>query len=1054
MKPSEKLQNLPIRYKFLIVFIGVFTLTLSLASFVTYTLVRITIEKNIESELANTNTSLVNIVGNAANGSIRNYLRAIAEKNLDIVRYAYNQYEEGRLTERQAKELSTGMLLCQAIGKTGYIYVLNSRGVLDVHPKELLRGANISQYTFIQEQIRRKHGYLEYEWKNPGETKERPKALYMTYFKPWDWIISASSYRGEFKHLVNAANLRDSILSVRFGKTGYPFIIDSHGTFIIHPKLEGKNSINAKDADGRLFIKEICERKHGKIIYPWQNPGEPFPRQKLVFFDYIPEFDWIVASSSYLEEFYAPLATLRYTIIATFIAAVALVSLFTFQVSGTVTKPLQQLMEKFSAAAAGNLSVRLQGFGRDEVGQLGRFFNELMGKLEAEIQERLQAEKALKKSEQTMVDIIDFLPDATVVIDQESKVIAWNHAMEQMTGVNAPSVLGKGNYAYALPFYGERRPILIDLVTVPDKEIEDKYAHIERRGKILFGECYADALPTGKRYLFATAVALHDPQGRVVGAIESIRDITERKQTEDELQKYQIHLEEIVNSRTAALKTRTNEALMARQAAETANKAKSTFLANMSHELRTPLNAVLGFSELMMRDPQLSADQRENLKTINKSGDHLLAIINDVLEMSKIEAGHTELSLNSFNLHSLIDSVQDMFRLLAGRKGLDFIVQGKRDVPEFIRGDEAKLRQILINLLANAVKFTSEGQILLRLRKQSEQTSPDDQDHIQLCFEVEDTGPGIPQKDSPQLFEAFYQTEFGQYVQGGTGLGLTISRNFVQLMGGDISVISPVKDDRGTCFTFQVMVEKPAAEEVASLQPKSRQLVTGIMPGQPQYRILVVDDKESNRRLLDKILKPLNCMISEVTNGKDALEAWRTFQPHLIWMDLRMPIMDGYEATRLIRKMESEQLDTQEKPSHGPKQVKRTVIIAISASALEIRDVGDLSEDFDDFLKKPFREAEFYTLLQKHLHLQYTYAEHDTHLKDDAIDLAYHLRGVPPDLLAKLQESLEMSDAEEIETLLGMIAESDSALADALLHKADNFEYDTILDMITQAGQA
>lgn len=1053
MKLPDKFRNMPIRFKLLLVYVSLFFLTIMLASLVTYSLVRRTIESNIESELANTTASIVNMVGSTANASIKNYLRAIAEKNKQIVQHIYEQYQAGVLTKEEAKRLAGGVLLSQSIGNTGYIYILNSHGVLEVHPKKPLRGANISEYGFIQEQIRRKEGYLEYEWKNPGESKERPKALYMTYFEPWDWIISASSYREEFKSLINVKDFRDSILAIRFGETGYPYVIDSHGTLVIHPKLEGRNIIDSEDAAGRKFIKEICEKKKGRIVYPWQNPGEPAPREKLVFFDYIREFDWIVASSSYLEEFYAPLKTLRLTIGMTLLGALLLVLPLTLSVSATITRRLKQLKENFSVAAEGDLSVRVSDHARDEVGQLALYFNDLMAKLEAEIAERQQAENALKKSEQTMSDIINFFPDATMVIDRDGKVIAWNQAMEQMTGVKSPEILGKGDHEYSVPFYGKRQPILIDMVTLPDEELEASYAEVGRRGDVMFGEGFVNNLPGGRRYLSATAIALHDPQGNVFGAIEAIRDITERKQTDDELQKYRENLEEIVHARTAELQKVTEEAQEARRAAETANKAKSVFLATMSHELRTPLNAVLGFSELMMRDPQLSVDQRGILETINRSGDHLLAIINDVLEMSKIEVGRTTLSKSSFNLHSLIDSVEDMFHILASQRGLKIIVLLDSEVPRYIKGDEAKLRQILINLLGNAVKFTAEGHITLRIKNDDGAMAEGDGHYLALRFEVEDTGPGISLKDLHTVFDAFCQTESGQFMKGGTGLGLTISRKFVQLMGGDIKVTSPIHNGHGACFAFVINVEPADQTEIAGLQPVKQKRVTGLEQGHPRYRILLVDDKESNRQLLVKMLQPLGFELREAVNGRDAIDIWQAFKPHLIWMDLRMPVMDGYEAAKQIRATEAD-LSNANSPegTHGPAQ--RTVIIAISASALEIQSAKDLPREFDDFLRKPFREAELFRLMQKHLDLRYTCEEPVSCNDEDNFDIPAGLRKLPADLLLRLSDAVEVSDTEEIAAVLDEVADYDSSLAHIMRLKANNFEFDLILALISSAGEA
>ena len=409
VSPAAWLRDLPIRSKLALSYVGLFTLVILPGSLVIYAYVQRTIEANIRSELSNSTAILVNLVQTTANASVRNYLRAVAEKNREIVQSFYQRQQNGKLTETQAKAGAQQVLASQTIGTTGYLYCLNSRGVLEIHPK--LRGADISTYGFVRQQIQRKDGYLEYEWSNPGERLARPKALYMTYFAPWDWIISASSYRAEFSTLVNVEDFRASMSAIQFGKTGYAYVMNSRATLILHPQMQGANILNAKDSTGRLFIRDILARRTGEIIYPWQNPGERRPREKLVIFDYIPEFDWIVASSNYLDEFYGPLHTIRAIILATLVISLLLTLLLTLWLNGIITRPLNELMRHFANSAGGNLAIRMQVRSRDEIGQLARYFNEFMAKLEsynrnlqAEIGVRERAEVDLHEHQQHLED--------------------------------------------------------------------------------------------------------------------------------------------------------------------------------------------------------------------------------------------------------------------------------------------------------------------------------------------------------------------------------------------------------------------------------------------------------------------------------------------------------------------------------------------------------------------------------------------------------------------------------------------------------------------------
>ncbi len=431
-----------IRTKLFISYSSIFLLILIAAGMGVYSFVRLTIEKNIESELQQSTNILLNLVETAAEVSLKNYLRATAEKNLEITEFFHQRTLKGELTEEEAKNQVTEIFLHQHIGESGYIYAIDSGGVLQVHPQPSLVGVNISPYDFVTVQKKKKTGYLVYDWQNPGEKHKRGKALYMAYFAPWDWIISVSSYRSEFRQLVKLEDFRKKILAVSFGKTGYSFVMDLKGNLIIHPKLEGRNILGEKDAKGRYFIREICERKKGKIIYPWQNPGDSTAREKLVIFNFIPQFQWIVASSSYLDEFFAPLTTIRKFMLWAMAAALFLLLPLTLVISRTITAPLQELMASFAKPPDGDFTTRITKPYSGEIGKLASYFNQFMERLEnysnelkKEIRVRARAQKALRQSEEMFSKAFNLSPISILILSYPGgKIISVNDSFIQTTG--------------------------------------------------------------------------------------------------------------------------------------------------------------------------------------------------------------------------------------------------------------------------------------------------------------------------------------------------------------------------------------------------------------------------------------------------------------------------------------------------------------------------------------------------------------------------------------------------------------------------------------------
>jgi len=609
--------------------------------------------------------------------------------------------------------------------------------------------------------------------------------------------------------------------------------------------------------------------------------------------------------------------------------------------------------------------------------------------------EELVTERAeeLKKSEASLTEAQRIAHIGNWELDVVNDRLYWSDEVYRIFELNPESFTPDFNS-------------FIQCIHPDDQEAVRKAIDASMYDRQTFSINYRLIRPDGElRFVHEEAQDYFDTNGKPIRRVGTVQDITEHKQTEKALHE-------------------------AKEAAEAANVAKSTFLANMSHELRTPLNAILGFSHIVEDSPNLPAEHRENLGIITTSGEHLLSLISEILDMSKIESGRISLDETNFDIFQFLDELENMFRLQAKGKDLGLHIECHSDVPQFIRTDEIKLRQVLINLLSNAIKFTQVGEISLTV-KTVELEVRDEPAHTQLVFEVEDTGPGINEHELEILFDAFVQTQAGKKSHEGTGLGLAISKKYAQLMGGDMTVSSQV--GVGTRFSFDIDVTIADEADIKISQTARR--VIALESGQPTYRLLIVDDMQSNRQLLVKLLSPLGFEIREATNGQQAIEIWQNWEPQLILMDLRMPEMDGYEATRQIKAADKGQA---------------TVIIAVTASIIEEKQSIVSRTGCDDLLRKPFREADIFDLIHKYLGVRFVYEEKvipPASPRDIELD-PVALAELPAELLKKLKQAAINADMKQIILLIDEIGTHDARLADGLNRLAYDFEYDRILDLL------
>jgi PAS domain S-box-containing protein len=504
--------------------------------------------------------------------------------------------------------------------------------------------------------------------------------------------------------------------------------------------------------------------------------------------------------------------------------------------------------------------------------------------------------------------------------------------------------------------------------------------------------------------IFLSTSVIHDESGEPVALIGVARDITKQKELEAVL-------------------------LTATQDAEMANKAKSIFLANMSHEIRTPLNAIIGFSQLMNRESLLTDSQKEYNISIIRAGEHLLSLINDILELSKMEAGRLELNPVSVDLQSLFVDMQMIFKEPAKTKHLQFIFETDPDVPQYVIVDDNKLRRIFINLIGNAIKFTSEGGIAVRVR-----VDKIDEVKSNLIAEIQDSGTGIPENELGKLFKHFVQTSAGISKSSGSGLGLALSRELAVLMGGDITLSSEV--GKGSVFTFHVEIKKGMAGAHENI---IRKRVAGIEKVQENYRILVVDDKVENLQVVVNLLKMVGFETMEAVNGEEAITKFEAWNPHLILMDMRMPVMDGYEATRRIKLTEKGKL---------------TPIVALTASSFENERRKTIALGMQGHIRKPFRESELFGTIGNILGINYIYEEEAsvTYEKYYASNetIAEDISKLPYKLVSQMKDAVAVADLDLLIHLIHTIESDNPDLANHLIDLANNYDYDYLKQILNK----
>ncbi|MDJ1175187.1 ATP-binding protein [Roseofilum capinflatum] len=679
-----------------------------------------------------------------------------------------------------------------------------------------------------------------------------------------------------------------------------------------------------------------------------------------------------------------------------------------------ISQPLVCLKNSAQAIASGDLDTPVTISGLGVVHDLSRAFSQMQEQLQTSFQ-------TIAEKEHELAVIIECFPLGVMVFDPQGKLILVNSkAQELFRGHTPDSTLEQIGEVYQVYQAGtstlypsEQLPLIRTL------QGENVYANdleIEVDGMRIPIEVYA--------------TPIRNLEGEVTYALNVFQDISDRKQAEALLKNYNQTLEQQVIERTQELHQTNAELEIAKEAAENANHAKSEFIANMSHELRTPLNAILGYPTLLEQSPNLSDEDRNHLRLIENSGTYLLSLINQILDFSKIEAGRLTLNLTWVNLSHLIEELKNLFDLKSKAKGIEFKIDLGSDVPVWIETDGVKLKQILINLLNNALKFTTMGRVSLEITKISSQ---------QLQFTVTDTGVGIATEELQHLFQPFMQTQSGRQSQEGTGLGLAISQKFTQMLGSTLRVESTV--GKGTQFQFELNLEEFQQQGVEVEGDDSRdnggdRQAIALADDQPTYRILVTDDHQPNRLLLVSLLENWGFQVQEARDGEEAIQVWETWQPDLILMDIRMPNMTGEEATREIKRRAKE---------HPP------IIIAVTASAFHHQRNSLIASGCDDVIAKPFRPFEITQLLEHYLHVQFIYqmTQNISVLTPEELT-QQDIESLSSSWLKEFEQVVIVGMQDEMYNSLAQLGTQQEKIAQYLQPFVENFQFQELLDWIQE----
>ncbi|MEH0022807.1 MAG: cache domain-containing protein [Desulfobacter sp.] len=857
-----QIKNFKFRNKLLLSFLVVFIPLILISNIFIYFQVQNILASGIEKELQQSSDALADLIQTSAGITVKTRLQAIAEKNFEIAEYYYSKHRSGLLTREQAIRVIEEIFLNQSIGISGYIYCINSAGDVIIHPSDKVKGTNISEFNFVREQMSVKDGYLEYDWQNPGEEGPRPKALFMVYYKPMDWIISVSSYRDEFNYLVDIDEFRELVLSFRSGKSGYAFIIDEAGNALIHPTFQGKNLLNSPFEFSGV-IREILTRGNGKFNYQWQNPHETHPREKIIIFRHLPEYHWIIGATSYTEEVFAPLTAFTTLLAVDILFSLLIFTGLTYLVSKSATRPLEQLTRTLETSSQGDYSIRMAHTGTDELGQLGHHFNAFMNRLEGyhdqlnrEIQKTVETQAALVENELKLRGLFNQSFQFTFILSPYGILEEVNKSALKFAGCTEAEVLYQPYWD--TPWWRHDKTCRDQIKSAVQKSLKGELVRLETTHVTGNGQV---------RDIDMSVKPILNNSKQVEFIVTEGRDITELKQGEKERHRLAIQLE----------KSQKMEAI-------------GTLAGGIAHDFNNILSSIFGYAQLAEMTLDTPQKSQKHLSQIVKGAQRASGLVQQILTFSR----QTEYKKQPLKIHLV---VKEALKLLRSSIPTTIEIRTRVNTRDMVNADPTQMHQVIMNLCTNAYHSMIENGGTLtvsldtvdhidhdRLMEDAKQPGP----YLRLV--VKDTGHGMDKAVLEKAFDPYFTTK---EVGRGTGFGLALVHAIVDEHSGLIHVES--EPGKGSCFYIYL----PVAPEEKPM-PSGRQKSGS--PGGGTETIMVVDDEPGIRDFTKEFLENFGYTVCCYENGELALEAFtqESNRFDLVITDMTMPFMTGVTLARHI----------------------------------------------------------------------------------------------------------------------------------------------------------